>query len=510
MRYIAYCRKSTDEKDKQVLSIEAQVAELQEFAKREHLDIVEVITESKTAKVPGRQQFEKVLKIIETDHIDGILSWHPDRLARNSIDGGKIIYLLDIGKLKDLKFPSFWFENTPQGKFMLNIAFGQSKYYVDNLSENVKRGNRQKLRNGVFPSKAPYGYINNRQTKTIDIQPETARIVKKAFELFAEGGHTFTEIAGFMGKYGMKRKSGKVLHINQIRRMLADKFYIGIMKYVGEYYPGSHKLFIPKELFRKVQRELEKYDRPHKWGHDFAFMGLATCAECGASITAEVHHKFYPSTRGKVSYVYYRCTKKLKPCSQPYIPESLMADQLKDVISSCSLHPEWESVFEQWAEKELEKERTNSEVTIQQLDADLTQADQKMNRLLDAYLDQVIEPGIYKQKKNQLFDEKLKLQEQIATLRDGSSSWLEPTRETINNAIQSYKIARAKNTCSDLAIGAKTVGSNYSLADRHLSAAVKKQFLPLVAARGVASRPPNSASVTKMVTPEGIEPSLPG
>src|SRR3989344_1524913 len=138
MKYIAYCRKSTDEKDKQVLSIEAQVAELQEFAKREHLDIVEVITESKTAKVPGRQQFEKVLKIIETDHIDGILSWHPDRLARNSIDGGKIIYLLDIGKLKDLKFPSFWFENTPQGKFMLSIAFGQSKYYVDNLSENVK------------------------------------------------------------------------------------------------------------------------------------------------------------------------------------------------------------------------------------------------------------------------------------------------------------------------------------------------------------------------------------
>ena len=61
----------------------------------------------------------------------GILSWHPDRLARNSVDGGKIIYLLDTAVLKDLKFPSFWFEDTPQGKFMLNIAFGQSKYYVD-------------------------------------------------------------------------------------------------------------------------------------------------------------------------------------------------------------------------------------------------------------------------------------------------------------------------------------------------------------------------------------------
>jgi DNA invertase Pin-like site-specific DNA recombinase len=70
----------------------------------------------------------------------GILAWHPDRLARNSVDGGRIIYLLDTGKLKDLKFPTFWFDSTPQGKFMLNIAFGQSKYYIDNLSENIRRG----------------------------------------------------------------------------------------------------------------------------------------------------------------------------------------------------------------------------------------------------------------------------------------------------------------------------------------------------------------------------------
>src|SRR3989338_8828755 len=144
MKYIAYCRKSTDEKDKQVLSIEAQIAELKEFAKREKLTVTEFITETKTAKAPGREQFAEVLKKIERGQANGILSWHPDSLARNSIDGGKVIYLMDTGKLLDLKFPSFWFESTPQGKFMLSIAFGQSKYYVDNLSENIKRGNRQK------------------------------------------------------------------------------------------------------------------------------------------------------------------------------------------------------------------------------------------------------------------------------------------------------------------------------------------------------------------------------
>ena len=95
-----------------------------------------------------------MLKRIDKGEVQGILSWHPDRLARNSVDGGRIIYLLDTGKLLILN-SVFWFESTPQGKFMLGMAFNQSKYYVDNLSENVKRGNRQKLRNGVWPNRAP-------------------------------------------------------------------------------------------------------------------------------------------------------------------------------------------------------------------------------------------------------------------------------------------------------------------------------------------------------------------
>ena len=150
-KFFLYARKSTDEPDRQVLSIEAQIAEVKEFALREGLDIVKTFVESQTAKEPGRPIFNDMLSRIEKGEANGILAWHPDRLARNSVDGGRIIYLIDTGKIRELKFPTFWFENTPQGKFMLNIAFGQSKYYVDNLSENVKRGLRQKVRRGEYP-----------------------------------------------------------------------------------------------------------------------------------------------------------------------------------------------------------------------------------------------------------------------------------------------------------------------------------------------------------------------
>src|SRR3989338_5023720 len=142
--YFLYARKSTDDEDRQVLSIESQLNELRAYAKREELVIAEEFVEAKTAKAPGRPIFNFMIEQVELGKAQGLLAWHPDRLARNSVDGGRVIYLVDTGKLTDLRFPTYRFDNTAQGKFMLSIAFGQSKYYIDNLSENVKRGLREK------------------------------------------------------------------------------------------------------------------------------------------------------------------------------------------------------------------------------------------------------------------------------------------------------------------------------------------------------------------------------
>src|SRR3989344_1000499 len=144
-KYILYARKSTDVEDKQVRSIDDQMAELRAFAKVENLEIIEELIEKQSAKIPGRPIFNAMIKMIERGEANAILSWNPDRLARNSVDGGYIIHLMDCGRILSLKFPTYWTDTTPQGKFMLNIAFGQSKYYVDSLSENTKRGLRQKV-----------------------------------------------------------------------------------------------------------------------------------------------------------------------------------------------------------------------------------------------------------------------------------------------------------------------------------------------------------------------------
>ena len=117
-KYFIYARKSTEDEERQVMSIEAQLVELAEYAKRESLEVMEKFVESRSAKKPGREVFnEMITKIKESKDPQGLLAWHPDRLARNSVDGGQIIYLFDIGKLVSLRFPTFWFEPTPQRTF---------------------------------------------------------------------------------------------------------------------------------------------------------------------------------------------------------------------------------------------------------------------------------------------------------------------------------------------------------------------------------------------------------
>ncbi len=492
IKYIAYCRKSTDEKDKQTMSIEQQIEELKAFVQRENLEISEFLTEAETAKVPGRPVFNSLISLIEKGLINGIISWHPDRLARNSIDGGKIIYLIDAGKLQSLKFPSFWFENTPQGKFMLSIAFGQSKYYVDNLCENVKRGLYFKLRRGGWPSYAPIGYKNDRNTRSVVVEPRSARLVKEAFKKFASGEFSsMKDIRDLFFRNGITRRNGKPLHFNQIREMLQRTFYYGLMTYHGETYEGKHKPLITKKLFDEVQKILEKkYNRkPQK--HEFAFTGFIRCKECGSFFTAEKHKKFYPKTRGEVWYTYYRCVKKKGVCSQPYLREEELEKQLRDSIRRVSLSEVWANKLLAMAEKDGEKEKEFAAGELQKLSVSLSDLEKKLDKLLESYLEEIIDTESYQRKKDELLQTKKVLQEKIEEIKTKGSSWLEPLQEFIKEAADAAKIARAKNNCKDLAIFSKKVGSNYFLFNKRLEFSLSEASAALAARAGAASAFPS-------------------
>ena len=470
MKYILYARKSTEEDDRQVLSIEAQLVELQEFAAKEKLEIVASLCEAKTAKEPGRMKFAEMLSLIERGKADGIISWHPDRLARNGVDGGKIIHLVDRGLIRSLKFPCFWFEPTPQGLFMLNIAFGQSKYFVDNLRENVKRGLRQKIRNGVWPSWAPVGYSNNPKTRGIDVDSDKSPKVKKLFEMYATGSHTLHSLANWCEKKKLLTNAGNKISLSNVQHILQNPFYVGLMRYKGEIFEGTHEPLISKKLFDKCQEVMAKRGkvRPDR-KHDFAFLGLMKCASCGCSITAQ-----YAKGNGGI-YTYYRCTKKRGVCQEKYLGENQLTEQIKSFLQKVSLSSQdTEKVLAALDNEEMQaKEHAQSEVV--NLKSQLLQVEAKLQKLLDVYLEDALTQKEYAAKKDILISQKVALNEKITDFEQKGLSWLEPAREFVLSLNQATNLLESENL-SEMTTFLKNIGSNHILRNREFLFSPKNPY----------------------------------
>ncbi|MFH1479371.1 MAG: recombinase family protein, partial [Candidatus Omnitrophota bacterium] len=457
-KYFIYARKSTDEEDRQILSLDSQLHELREFAQKENLSIVEEFVEAKTAKQPGRRFFNYMLKRIEIGDADGILAWHPDRLARNSVDGGKIIYLIDQSLLKDLKFPTYRFDDSAQGKFMLNIAFGQSKYYIDNLSENVKRGIREKLRRGEWPGWAPLGYINDYKNRTVIVDENKSIFVKKIFEVFAKGDISVAELYRQVTAWGLLGRTGKPVSQYGVDDMLRNPFYYGMIRYKGELYEGSHPPLISKKLFDEVQEVLRGNMHPQVRNRiKFDYVGLMRCGECGRMITAESHGEF----------IYYRCTKRRVKCSQKFLRDRALLSQIKESLKKVYIDDDTKNkIFKRLDSYALRESKASISLSGQ-ITNKISEADLKIEKLIELYISQDISAEEYQNLKAKLLNEKKDLQEKLGQIEKLSGGWLEIAKRFVTTCNEIGSVAWQENP-PPLRDFLKTVGSNFVLKDRKL------------------------------------------
>lgn len=471
MRYFIYCRKSTESDDRQVLSITSQREEIKRlFGASPEISIVRIFEESKSAKAPGRPVFNEMMAAIERGEADGIVSWHPDRLARNSVDGGRLIYLLDRKILKDLKFASFSFENSSQGKLMLSVLFGFSKYYVDSLSENVKRGNRAKLELGWRPNRAPIGYRNDYATKTIIPDEQDFATIKKIFDLALSGRYSVPKLATMLSdEWGFRtpkkrRSGGRPISRSGVYNLLSNPFYAGYIKWNNKLYMGSHLPMLPWEDFLRLQAMLKRGGREKPQRLFFPYTGLIHCGYCGLMVTAENKVNRFGSR-----YIYYHCTRKNmnKRCQEPSIEATALEAEIQAIVEGITPH---EAVYRRAVTQvESLQARCTNELDDQRrtLDHAINLAETKLRTLMDLRLNGVIDNEDFISRRPELQQEVEKLKRQRNNITS-AAEWLEPLG-TVNLACNrlvswyAHGDPRVKRQIFQM------IGSNPTLKDKKLS-----------------------------------------
>lgn len=345
IKYCLYARKSMEDEERQALSIDSQLKEMRQIAERENLYISAVRTESHSAKLSGqRPVFNKIIKEIRDGRFNAILTWNPDRLSRNAGDLGVLVDLMDSHLLVEIRTYNQKFSNSPNEKFLLMILGSQAKLENDNKSINVKRGLRMKVAMGLWPSVAPTGYLNDmvrgREGHVI-LDPSRAHIIKKIFELAADGWSQRKIRTWLRDEIDFRTKRDKHLSMSSVQKILSTPFYYGEFEFPkksGKWYKGIHKPIISKELYEIAKAQTQaRRKQNYIFRKSFAYTKLMKCGLCGGNVTAE--EKFKALKDGSITrYVYYGCTRTKDPaCKVKYIREEYLIEKLRELVDKISL-----------------------------------------------------------------------------------------------------------------------------------------------------------------------------
>ena len=386
-----------------------------------------------SAKAPSRPLFGAMLADITKGKANGILCWKLDRLARNPIDGGSISWMLQNNQIQ--------FIQTHDGRFLptdnvllMYVELGMSNQYIRDLSENVKRGNREKLRRGEWPNHAPYGYRNDKNTKTLKVVKSEAQIVKGLFEDYSSGNYSFSQLTK---KYGMNKST--------VERILGKTFYYGVMERHGEYYQGIHTPIITKELYDKAQsikgRVTVHRTRPEKLF--FTYRGMMKCAVCGCQLTA---------TRKKGRYDYYYCTNGKGVCTQhqEYLNESTAKDFFLEALLKLEFDEELVDIMYQASLKRTQNTQNHTKDVLRNIESRLEQIERQERKLLQSYTSEFISEKLYgeevrkfKKQRKDMLDKK----HRISQNKDTRLETLELIKEAFlegNKAILEFENAEPK------------------------------------------------------------------
>lgn len=480
--YVIYARKSSESEERQALSIKSQIAEIESLAARKGIVISKTFQESYSAKEPGRPVFGQLMNEVQRNQVEGILCWKLDRLARNPVDGASLIWALSKKTISEIILPHRTFTGSADDKLIMQIEFGMATKYVDDLSENVKRGNRAKLKQGWRPGRVPMGYLNEQRTHTIIPDPERFNLVRQMWDMLLSG-HTIVEILNTANKkWGLrtplsKRLGGRPLTYSLVYNMFSNIFYSGIIVSNGKVYRGSHKPIVTPEEFNLARRALGRFKSAKKIKkYSWAYTRLIHCGVCGRLVTAE--RKTKPS--GK-KYVYYHCSRG-RPCEgrcrQPSVRSHEIERQIVKFVETITMPTR----FLSWAlaqfRKQLMSQKSLEETLSQSLQKKKDFTEKELTNLTILRTRNLIGDEEFIRQRKRILEEQISLDSKLASSDIKEEAGIGPAIRLIQFMRCAQKII-VKGSKYQKREVFKAIASNPILKDKKLLVSAKKPFLLL-------------------------------
>lgn len=309
-QFAALARVSSREQEREGFSLEVQEEALGRYAEQEGGTIIHLVRIAETAsKKHERKAFKELIAYTKKNahRLDGLLFFKVDRAARNLFD------YVDLERLElDYGVPVIYVsqttENTPAGRMMRRTLANMAAFYTEQQSIDVREGHERRVQNGLFVSKAPYGYRNIRQEGRglVEVDPVTGPKVSLLFQLYAYQGHTLDSLIDELVRRGVTYTDTVARFTrSKVHEMLRSRAYLGEVFYRGQWHDGAHTPLVDLETFQRVQKLLG--GRVQK-SHEMTYAGeLITCGFCGHPITGECKTK--QTKLGPKNYIYYRCAR---------------------------------------------------------------------------------------------------------------------------------------------------------------------------------------------------------
>ncbi len=384
---VIYARVSSKEQEKEGFSIPAQLKLLNSYALENRLAIAKEFVDVETAKQAGRPAFSEMVAFLSkktktsNEPCRALLVEKTDRLYRNIKDWVTIDELdLEIHFVKENVVLSP--DSRSSEKFMHGIKVLMAKNYVDNLSEETRKGMLEKAEQGIYPSYAPLGYINVECSGKRFIQPDPAfaPLIRKLFEWYSTGKYSLLELSRKASEEGLTyRNTRKKLPKSVVHKILRNPIYHGDFIWNGKRYSGTHEPIISREFFDRVQEVMtgKSGNRSRQRKRQLAFQGLLSCGHCGCALTGEIK---------KNKYVYYHCTGHKGKCPEKYVREEELAGQFGEALRAVQLDND---VLE-WVITALKESHRDEKQYHDEMIARLQEQYQKLQDRLDAmYVDKL-------------------------------------------------------------------------------------------------------------------------